>query len=114
VSTCAKYDRSGRLGEAVAARFLERRGGKILARNVRVGRGEIDLLVELGGEQAVVEVKSAWTDQAGDPAEAFTPGKARQVRSLAATLSPPVFRVDLVTVRFSDEGALVRWQPRAG
>lgn len=48
----------GRLGEGVAARFLRRRGLSILARNVRAGRGEVDLIAREGNTLVFVEVKS--------------------------------------------------------
>ncbi len=96
----------------MAERFLTGRGAVILARNHRVGRGEIDLLVRFGSELAAVEVKTllAGTDSFGDPAEAFIPRKASQVRKLANALG--VFRVDLVAVTVQSGGANLRWIPR--
>ena len=49
----------GRRGEEIAARFLTERGARIVGRNVRVGRDEIDLLLDIDGKRVVVEVKSA-------------------------------------------------------
>lgn len=48
----------GRLGESLAADHLERRGFAILDRNVRIGRGEIDLIAFDGITLAFVEVKT--------------------------------------------------------
>lgn len=48
----------GRRGEQLAAEHLQRRGCIVLARNVRVGRGEIDLIVRDGDALAFVEVKT--------------------------------------------------------
>jgi putative endonuclease len=48
----------GRRGEQLAAEHLQRRGCVVLARNVRVGRGEIDLIVRDGEALAFVEVKT--------------------------------------------------------
>ena len=52
--------RRGRCGERVAARWLRRRGYRVLGRNLRVGRYEIDLLVESpdGGQVIIIEVKA--------------------------------------------------------
>ena len=97
-------------GERLAAQFLADRGARIVARNVRAGRGEIDLLVRFGRQLAAVEVK---TRHDADPLEAFTPEKARRVREAAARLRPPVHRIDLVAVRLTDAGVEIRWQPRA-
>jgi len=48
----------GREGESRAARFLETRGYRIVARNVRAARVEIDLIVRRGSMLVFVEVKS--------------------------------------------------------
>lgn len=55
---------TGRSGERHAARFLRRRGLRILARNVRAPTGEIDLLAREGAWLVVVEVK---TGRSRDP-----------------------------------------------
>ena len=85
----------------------------MLARNVRVQRGEIDLLVRVDGDLVAVEVK-ARVGTAVDPIANFTPAKAARVRPAARLLDPPVHRVDLVTVSFTKGGADVRWVPHAG
>ncbi len=100
----------GRIGEDITAGFLERRGAVIVERNVRVGRGEIDLLIELGGERIAVEVKTG-TSASARPEENFGDDKERRVRRAANDLTPPVWRVDLVTVVLTGRGATVRWVP---
>lgn len=100
----------GALGERIAARFLQDRGAEIVARNVRVGRGELDLIVAFAGELAAVEVK---TGSAGnEPIYHFDADKRRQVRALAA--SRRIGRVDFVGVVRSADGFTVRWLPRVG
>ena len=102
--------RLGGFGERVAAGFLERRGAVVLARNLEIGGGEIDLVVAFGREQAVIEVRTARrSDVAPD---LFPQAKESQVRRLAALLEPPVFRIDFVTVLVQRSGVTVRWQPR--
>ncbi len=90
-----------------------RQGFSILARNVRVGRGEIDLLVGSGARRVVVEVKSGWSDgrdvDGPDPLLRFDTAKAKQVWSLARRVSAD--RVDLVAVMFGGTGVQVRWVP---
>ena len=78
--------------ESLAAHFLSRRRARIVARNVRVGRGEIDLVIALGGQRIAVEVKTVQTGGLDDPAYAFTPSKAAQVRFLANQLGIPQSR----------------------
>ena len=99
----------GQLGEIIAARFLEERGALVLGRNLRIGRGEIDLVIEHQGERAVVEVK-ATSAGGGDPSYHFNSAKRRQVERLARSLG--VFRVDYVGIEISASGATIRWLPR--
>lgn len=74
----------GRKGELAAAAFLERRGWKILARNERVGRRELDLIAYRDGILAFVEVKSRGGAGFGSPLEALTWKKRLQVSRAAA------------------------------
>ena len=62
--------RLGRAAEEAAARYLEARGWRILGRNVRVGRGELDLIVRRGPVLAFVEVKARRTRTCGAPEDA--------------------------------------------
>ena len=97
----------GAFGESVAASFLEARGASVVARNVEVGGGELDLIVDVDGERTVVEVRTA---RRGDVApELVSQAKESQVRRLAGMLDPPAFRVDVVTVLVAAEGLRVRW-----
>lgn len=100
----------GRTGEHIAAAFLARRGAVVVDRNVRVGRDEIDLLVLLEGERVAVEVKTA-RDVDAHPEDNFDDAKERRVRRAARNLTPPVWRIDLVTVVLTETGATVRWLP---
>jgi len=69
----------GRRGEDAAARFLEQRGVRVVARNVRYPDGELDLVGEEGELLLFVEVKSRATALRGAPQEAVTPRKRRRV-----------------------------------
>lgn len=104
---------TGRLGEQIAARFLADRGAVILERNLRVGPDEIDLLVRVDGERVAVEVKTA-RDQRSRPEENFDDLKVQKIRRAAGKLDPPVWRIDLITVVLSRDGATVRWLPAIG
>ncbi|WP_435016183.1 YraN family protein [Tundrisphaera sp. TA3] len=70
----------GDRGEREAARFLRKRGLRILKRGYRTAQGEIDLIARDGDTLVFVEVKSR---RAGEPAEAVTPEKQRRI-TLAA------------------------------
>jgi len=75
----------GQRGEAAAARFLRRRGYKILARGDRLGPGELDLVMLDRKTIVFVEVKTRASDQAGDPAEAVDQEKQRRLTRAAVT-----------------------------
>ncbi|MCY3539087.1 MAG: YraN family protein [bacterium] len=102
--------RLGSLGEQLAADFLERRGLKILDRNVRIGRGEVDLIATDGKSRFVVEVKTGLETPDDHPRWNFTDRKADQVLSMARRLG--MRRVDLVTVAVREDGIRIDWSPR--
>ena len=74
----------GKEAEAAAERFLRRKGYRILGRNVRVGRGELDIVARMGETLIFVEVKARRTDHYGGVAHAVTARKERQLIQLAA------------------------------
>src|SRR5437870_13920239 len=73
----------GAEGERVASRFLEARGYRILERNYRTRRGEIDLIAEDGRILVFVEVKVRLDDRFGGPAAAITRAKQARIARLA-------------------------------
>lgn len=76
----------GRRGEAAAARFLRRRGYKIIARHERLRGGELDLVaVDRDRTLVFVEVKTRESQEAGHPAEAVDLAKQRRLTRLAVT-----------------------------
>ena len=97
-------------GEALAAHFLVDRGATLVARNLRVGRGEIDLVVAFDQLRIVVEVKTIQTGGLDDPTYSFTERKAQQVRRLAGQIG--IRRVDLVAVSLGLSGVDIRWAPQ--
>lgn len=74
----------GAIGESLGAAFLEAAGWKILQRNARVGRLEIDIIAEDGlGALHFVEVKTRRGRNFGDGREAITPEKLGHMRRAA-------------------------------
>lgn len=77
----------GAEGEARAARFLARRGYRIVERNVRVGGVEVDLIARRARVAVFVEVKTRRGGGFGAPEEAVDRHKqARLVRAAVAWL----------------------------
>ena len=75
--------RTGDWGEDIAAAYLVERGYRIEARNLRIGRGEIDIVAIGEGILAMVEVKSGRSRRYGRPEERVTRAKQRQLCRLA-------------------------------
>jgi putative endonuclease len=74
-------------GERRAARWLERSGYRVLARNVRAGGVELDLVVARGALVVFVEVKTRRTALHGPPELAVDVRKQRRLwRGAAAWL----------------------------
>lgn len=73
----------GRWGEEQAERYLVRRGWRVLARNYRFGRREVDLVVRKGAVVAFVEVKTRAGTGFGTPQEAITGFKRQEIEAVA-------------------------------
>jgi putative endonuclease len=100
--------RLGRWGETVAAYFLEQRGYRVLARNVRTGRGEIDLIAhqEQAGVLVFVEVKTRTNANFGLPEEAVDVRKLEHVFRAAEAyllerpeMAEQEWRIDVIAVQ---------------
>jgi putative endonuclease len=99
----AVHNEKGALGEQYACRFLEDRGYRILARNWRFGKDELDIIAGTAHELVIVEVKTRSNDQHGQPEEAVKKGKRRtMIRGanayVAATPCELALRFDIVSV----------------
>lgn len=76
----------GQRGEAAAARYLRRRGYKIIARGERLKhRDELDIVAARGKTIVFVEVKTRSSAEDGHPAEAVDQAKQRRLTRLAVT-----------------------------
>jgi putative endonuclease len=93
----------GKLGEDIAAGYLERKGYQILERNYRAGKVELDLICRYQNEIIFVEVKTRTTDMMAFPEQAVGRSKQRNIRLaadqfLAANELTGVCRFDIVAV----------------
>lgn len=100
----------GRWGEDLAARELKRRKYRIVDRNVRVGRGELDIVATDGDATVFVEVKTRRDQTFGGARAALTPTKGRQLARLAQTYlrrhpdRNGAYRIDVVAIDVDSEG----------
>lgn len=74
----------GRRGEDAAVRLLEKHGYVVVARNVRLPGGEIDVIGKDGDVIAFVEVKTRAGSRFGSALAAVDARKRRTLRALAA------------------------------
>jgi putative endonuclease len=95
---------TGARGEKTAAKYLRRRGYKILLKNFRSGKAEVDIVARHKDWLVFVEVKTRKTEQFGAPSEAVDREKHRNLSKAALDYlrlldNPPIrFRFDVVEV----------------
>ena len=95
---------NGNEGEQAAGDFLAKRGWTVLDRNVRRGRGEIDIVARRRGVVALIEVKRRSSTAFGMPAEAVNAEKQRRILSAASIylqengLSEANIRFDIIEI----------------
>lgn len=105
----------GRLGEDVAARHIEAQGLHIVARNVRLPIGEIDLIARDGKTLVFVEVKSVYGRGGRLPQEAVSVSKQRRLTRLALWymrkegLYRQPARFDVVAITWNGEEPEIQW-----
>lgn len=76
---------AGEVGEQLALEHLERRGLRLLARNVHARGGEIDLVMLDGATLVFVEVRSRSAHGLVGAMESITPAKRRRLLMAAQT-----------------------------
>lgn len=98
--------RRGRRAEQLAREHLEGRGFEIVAGNLRLGQGELDLVAWEQGTLVFVEVKGRGPGALGRPEEAVDQNKRRRLVSAAEAYlarleqAPSACRFDVVAVEF--------------
>ena len=105
----AAHNQLGALGEDLALSFLEKKGYKLIAKNWRFRRNEIDLIMQDADNIVFVEVKTRTKSELGVPTDAITSSKIRHLVSVAhaylqqhqSRLYP---RFDIVAIVINPEG----------
>lgn len=104
----------GQKGEKLAADYLEKKGHKIIFRNYRSGRSELDIISEKDRTLVISEVKSFHSDPLG--AAEFRVNKAKQKQIMQGVYGfldqNPKYqgydvRLDVIVVDFSDYPAKI-------
>lgn len=75
----ADHNDFGKIAEDMAAEYLQKNGYRILARNFRFQKAEIDIIAEKDNLIIVIEVKARSTDVFMLPHEAVTKTKIRSI-----------------------------------
>lgn len=94
----------GSAGEALVSSHLEQRGFTMVARNVRVGRLEIDLVARRGALLVFCEVRTRTSAAFIDAIDTIDRGKQRRIRRAAELwllrqrLEPEEIRFDAAAV----------------
>jgi putative endonuclease len=100
------------LGEELAAKFLKKKGFKIIDRNFRLGYGELDIVGIYKGTLVFVEVKTRTTGLYGSPAEQISYFKLKSLVKTAQFYKsknpklPDALRIDAVSVLLDNSGKM--------
>ena len=73
----------GQWGEETACNLLASKGYKIVARNFRFNKNEIDIVLSKDAYFIIAEVKTRQTVEIGEPWKAVTRSKQRQIIKVA-------------------------------
>jgi putative endonuclease len=101
----------GDRGEKAAVRFLRKQGYRILQRQFRNAVGEMDIIAKDGDWIVFVEVKTRQSDAAGEPVEAVTFAKQKQLTRTALSylkrynLLEHAARFDVLSIIWPDDAA---------
>ena len=96
----------GNEGESLAVDYLRKKGYRILERNFRFERGEIDIIAEENDTLVFVEVKARRSLQYGEPEDAVTDAKCERIRNIADGylfingIEDKSCRFDIIAIRF--------------
>lgn len=103
-------DPTARLGEQIAAKYLEKLGFKIIEKNFRKGYGEIDLIAIENNTLVFVEVKTRTSKKFGTAFEAITPYKIKSLEKTALFYKklhpslPEGLRIDAIAIELDSLG----------
>jgi putative endonuclease len=100
----------GKKGEQIALDFVRKRKYKIVGKNFRFQRGEIDIIAYDGQTLVFLEVKTRKSRKYGPPEESVTPAKQVQIRKVAQWylvkkgLTDVACRFDVLAITMEEDG----------
>ncbi len=106
--------RLGKQGESLAARHLQSKGYRIIARNFRTRNGEIDLIATNRNTLVFIEVKTRIGNLYGEPLESITPWKIRALIRTANFFQsfhpelPQSQRIDAIAIELDSTSKLLK------
>ncbi len=110
----------GNIYETLACDYIRQQGGRIVQRNYRALRGEIDIIAQDGRYLCFVEVKYRKTARFGEAEAAVTISKQRQICKLSKlflyskkkSFEIPI-RYDVIAITDADNTVTIRWYKNA-
>jgi putative endonuclease len=107
--------KKGARGERAAEKFLISKSFRLIERNYRYGRGEIDLIFDDHGIIVFVEVKARSSDVYGEPEDSITPRKRKQIRKVAEAylweknITDTECRFDVVAIKWDGDKEIINY-----
>ena len=104
----------GTAGEVLAVEYLQKKGYRILERNYRFERAEVDIIAEDQEFLVFVEVKARRSTMFGEPEDAVTERKSAQMRKVAngyclrCGIEDRACRFDIIAIRYDGKNPTIR------
>jgi len=101
----------GAFGEWFAAKHIESIGWRIIDRNVRAGRGELDIVAVDGDELVIVEVRTRRIGKVSPSETTVGPNKLKSILKTARRYVERIlsyegnWRIDIAAVTIDENGA---------
>jgi len=107
-----RRQRLGKLGEEMAAAYLQAKGYGLLVRNYRCRSGEIDIIAQDKNILVFIEVRCRSSDRFGYPQESILRGKQTKLRRAALEYlqstpgKPKPVRFDVLALMYGEDSSL--------
>ena len=106
----------GKAGEDLAVCTVSKAGLKVLSRNYRCPKGEMDIIAQERETLVFIEVRTRRSGSRGWGEESITQQKARRLRAIASYYllqqgyeTWPDLRFDLIAIRWSESEPELKW-----